>query len=60
MKQPTAMPTQKVTAAAIAGAVSVLLVYLLNQYAGQDLGVAESQAITALLAALAGYMKEDA
>lgn len=54
------MPTKKVQAAAIAGAVSVLLVALLNHYAGMELGTMESQAITVLLSVLAGYMKEEA
>lgn len=59
MKQPTAMPTNKVTAAAIAGSVSVILVALLNHYAGMALGTVEAQAITVLLSGLAGYMKEE-
>ena len=51
----TNYPTQKVTAVGAAGAVSIVLVWVLHQFAHLDMPVEVASAITTLLAFLAGY-----
>lgn len=55
MDQSTAVPTAKVTAATAAGAVSILLVYILGEV-GVDITTEAASAITTLLAFAAGYL----
>lgn len=47
---------KKVSAAGVAGAVSILLIFLLKQF-GVELGAEEGGAIAAILAFGAGYLK---
>ncbi|MDN3355063.1 hypothetical protein [Actinomadura sp. DC4] len=49
------MPEKKVTAAALAGAISTILVWVLH-LAGVDMPAGVASAITTVLAAVAGYM----
>jgi hypothetical protein len=51
-----AYPTQKVTAAGLAGAVSILVVWGLSQFANIDISPEVASAFTTLLAFLAGYL----
>ena len=53
-------PTPKVAAAGIAGAVSVILVWLLNTVAGVDVPPEVAAAFTTVLAFGAGYLKAPA
>jgi hypothetical protein len=52
----TNYPTQKVTAAGAAGAVSIVLVWALHQFAHLDMPAEVASAITTLLAFLTGYL----
>lgn len=54
--QPTASPTQKVAAAGIAGAVSVLLIYLVQTIFNIVIPAEVSSSITAILAFASGYL----
>lgn len=58
MNQPDAQPTNKVAAAGISGAASVLLVYVLGQF-GLDVPPEVASAITVLAAFGAGYMTKE-
>jgi hypothetical protein len=50
-----AAPTNKVTAATAAGALSILLVYVLGEV-GVEISTEAASAITTLLAFVAGYL----
>lgn len=50
-------PTPKVAAAGIAGAVTVLLIYVAGLVGLDDIPAEVSSAITALIAFAAGYLK---
>jgi len=58
MSKPTMEPTQKVAAAGIGGAASVVLVYILGQF-GLDVPPEVASAITTLAAFVAGYMTKE-
>lgn len=49
----------KTTAAALAAALTTLVVYGLREYAGVDLGAAEQGALTTLIVFAAAYLKRD-
>jgi len=49
------VPEKKVTAAALAGAIATILVWILN-LAGVDMPAEVAAALTTILAAVAGYM----
>lgn len=53
--QPTAMPTQKVAAAGISGAATIMLVYVLGLF-GLEIPPEVAAALTALLAFAGGYL----
>ena len=54
-KKVTAVPEKKVTAAALAGAVATILVWILH-LTGVDIPPEVAAAITTILAAAAGYL----
>ncbi len=54
--QPTSTPTQKVAAAGIAGAVTVVLVYLVQAIFNIEIPAEVSSAITAIVAFASGYL----
>ena len=53
--QPTATPTRKVAGGGIAGAITVLLVWLYNQYVG-ELPPEIASAITTIVSFVAAYV----
>ena len=60
VNQPSAAPTRKVTASAIAGALTVLIVFLIEEFTAYDVDETVSGAITILIATLAGYFVPNA
>jgi hypothetical protein len=57
MDQPSKVPTAKVAAASVAGAVTVLLVWIAS-LSGLDVPPEAASAFTTLTAFLAGYLKK--
>jgi len=58
VNQPTAAPTQKVAAATLGGAVTVIAVWALGQF-GIDLPSEVAASVAVLVAAVAGYFTRD-
>lgn len=58
VNQPTAAPTNKVVAAGVAGALSIVLVYALSEF-GIHMPAEVASAITTLLAFGAGYFTKN-
>lgn len=58
VNQPTLAPTNKVLAGGIAGACSVILIYVLGEF-GIEMPPEVASAITFLLATGAGYMTKN-
>jgi len=58
MDQPTATPTRKVTAQAVSGVASVLLIYVLG-LVGVDLPADVAAAIVVVLSFVASYMTKE-
>jgi hypothetical protein len=58
MDQPSAAPSDKVTAAGAAGAASVLVVFVAGQL-GLEVGPEAAAAIATLFAFVAGYVKRE-
>ena len=56
--QPTPVPTHKVSAVAVAGAVTTLLVFIASQF-DLDISQEAAAALTTLLGFLAGYLKRE-
>lgn len=59
MKQISSRPTQKVISGAVAGALSAILVYILNTFVltnGQSIPAEIASALTTLLTLLVSYM----
>jgi hypothetical protein len=52
----TNYPTQKVTAVGVAGAVSIVIIWALHQFAHLDMPSEVASAITTIIAFLAGYL----
>lgn len=52
----TNYPTQKVTAVGVTGAISIVLVWALHQFAHLDMPAEVASAVTTILAFLAGYL----
>jgi len=57
--QPTGTPTQKVAAAGIGGALSVLVVYLIQAIFNVEIPAEVSSAITAIVSFASGYLIRD-
>lgn len=58
MNEPTAAPSQKVTAATAAGAAAILTVFVLDRL-GVDVGTEGAAAIATLFSFLGGYLKRE-
>lgn len=58
INQPTAAPTRKVTAGALAGAVTILAVFVFGQF-GVDIPAEVSSSVTVLLTFAASYVVRD-
>jgi hypothetical protein len=58
MNQPTAAPTEKVTAATTSGVAAVLIIFIAGQL-GLDIPPAAAAAIATLLAFAGGYLKKE-
>lgn len=54
--QPTNVPTNKVAAAGVAGAVTVIVVYLVKQFLGVDIPAEVASSFTAIVAFMSGYI----
>lgn len=57
--QPTASPTRKVASAGIGGAVSIVLVYLVQSIFNIEIPSEVASAITAIIAFGAGYLVKE-
>ena len=57
--QPTAAPTNKVAAAGIAGAISVLVIYLASALFGIELPTGVGESIAVIVAFVAAYFKRN-
>lgn len=53
--QPTSTPTQKVAAAGIGGAITIVLVWLTKQIFNIDIPAEVASAVTAIVSFLSGY-----
>lgn len=53
--QPTSSPTQKVAAAGIGGAITVVLVYAINMLFNIEVPAEVAAALTAIVSFLSGY-----
>lgn len=53
--QPTSSPTQKVAAAGIGGAITILVVYLVKLFFNVDVPAEVASAFTAIVSFLSGY-----
>lgn len=58
VNQPTLAPTTKVTAGAIAGAITVVLVWLVGM-AGLEVPAEVASAVTVIISFLTSYIKHD-
>lgn len=58
MDSPSAAPTPKVAAAGIAGAVSIIVVWLMHAAASIDVPPEVASAFTTVVAFAAGYLKQ--
>jgi hypothetical protein len=56
MSQPTAMPTQKVTAAAIGGALAAIGAWLLSEIGGVQMPAGAEAGFATLIATLIAYL----
>lgn len=56
MNQPSAKPTRKVGSASLAGALAVILAFVLSRYAGVELSPDATGAVTALLMGAVAYL----
>ena len=56
MNQPTAAPTNKVAAAGISGAITILVVYLVDQIAGVAVPPEVASAGTAIISTAIAYL----
>ena len=56
MNQPTAAPTRKVTAGALAAALTTILVWVLSEFAGVELPPEVAAAVTSILTLGAAYI----
>ncbi len=57
--QPTSQPTQKVAAAGIGGAVSILIIYLVQVTFNTEMPAEVASSITALIAFASGYIVKE-
>lgn len=57
--QPTGNPTPKVAAAGIAGAVSVLLIFVIQSVFKIEITAEVASSITVIMSFVAGYIKQD-
>lgn len=57
--QPTSLPTSKVTAAAVAGAMTIVFVYLVQLIYNVDIPAVVATAITAIITFATGYMTKE-
>lgn len=60
VNQPTSVPSRKVSAAGVAGALTLVLVYLVNQFTGVEITAEVSAALTTLIAFAGGYFTKEA
>lgn len=59
VNQPSSSPSRKVSAGALAGAFSILFVYLVKTFAHQDIPGEAASAITTVFTFLVSYMVRD-
>lgn len=59
VNQPTAAPTRKVAATGIAGAITIVLVYLVQALFNVEIPAEVSSAITLLISFVSGYMVKE-
>lgn len=59
MKQATAKPATKVTAAGVSGAIAAIVAWLLAEFAGVDMPAGVEAAFATVFAFVVGYMVED-
>lgn len=61
VNQPTAAPTAKVAASGVAGAVSIILVYLIQQVFATEIPAEVASSLTVVISFATGYLvKENA
>ena len=54
------MPTRKITSVALAGALSIILVWAVKHFANVDIPGEVGQALTVVLSVVTGYVVPDA
>lgn len=59
VEQPTAAPTRKVAASGIAGAVSIVLVFVLQMVLGIEIPAEVASSTTLILAFASGYIVKE-